>query len=74
MIWAVAFMSNGRLAISASHDKTLKVWDIKTGGIITSFRGDDSLHACTVLPDGVTIIVGDATGRVHFLRLEEGKS
>jgi WD40 repeat protein len=74
LIWAVAFMSNGRLAISASHDKTLKVWNIKTGGIITSFRGDDSLHACTVLPDGVTIIVGDATGRVHFLRLEGGKS
>ena len=70
LIWAVAFMSNGRLAISASHDKTLKVWDIKTGGILTSFSGDDSLHACTVLPDGVTIIVGDATGRVHFLRLK----
>jgi hypothetical protein len=42
----VALSADGRLAISASKDKTLKVWDIVTGREIRTLRGHgDSVHS-----------------------------
>ena len=67
---AVAVTANGRFAISASSDNTLKVWDLDSGEVIASFSGEDVLECCAVAPDGVTIVAGERSGRVHFLRLE----
>jgi hypothetical protein len=47
-----------------------KVWDLESGEKIASFMGDSALKACAVAPDGVTIISGEALGRMHLLRLE----
>lgn len=54
----------------ASGDKTLKVWNSSSGEVIASFTGEGELLCCAVAPDGVTIVAGERTGRVHFLRLE----
>ncbi|MGB7445022.1 MAG: hypothetical protein WA919_28465 [Coleofasciculaceae cyanobacterium] len=69
-VWAVAITPDGKQVVSASEDKSLKVWDLHTGQEIASFTGDGMLPCCAVAPDGVTIVAGDASGRVHFLRLE----
>ncbi|HJH31809.1 MAG TPA: hypothetical protein C5S50_06455 [Methanosarcinaceae archaeon] len=66
---AVAVTPDGKHAISGSDDNTLRVWDIASGEIIASFSGDGFLHACAISPDGRTIVAGEASGRVHFLRL-----
>jgi WD40 repeat protein len=63
-------MPDGRFAISASFDRTLKIWDIQTGKLIASFSGDSPLGPCTISPDGRTIIVGEASGIVHFLQFK----
>lgn len=66
----VAVTPNGKCVISASSDHTLKVWDLKTQKIIASFTGESSINCCAVAPDGVTIVAGEESGRLHFLRLE----
>jgi WD40 repeat protein len=66
----VAIAPDGKTAISASDDKTLKIWDLLTGKEIASFSGDGAFNCCAISPDGVTVVAGDAWGRVHFLRLE----
>jgi len=38
--------------------------------VIASFRGDSALKSCAIAPDGVTIVAAEASGQVHFLRLE----
>jgi len=63
----------GTKAISVSDDNTLKVWDLLSREVIASFRGDSALKAGAIAPDGVTIVVAEASGQVHFLRLEHGK-
>ncbi|MFH7025042.1 MAG: NB-ARC domain-containing protein [Heteroscytonema crispum UTEX LB 1556] len=69
---ALALTLDGKYAISASDDTTVKVWNWQTGEIIASFTGDSGITCCAVAPDGVSIIAGEASGRVHFLRLEGG--
>jgi WD40 repeat protein len=67
---AVAVTPDGKQAISGSDDDTLKVWNLETGEVIASFTGESPLFCCAVAPDGLTIVAGDSSGRVHFLRLE----
>ncbi|MEG4457708.1 WD40 repeat domain-containing protein, partial [Microcoleus sp. N9_A1] len=67
---AVTIAPNGLIAISASMDNTLKVWDILSGNEVASFSGDGAFMCCAIAPDGVTVVAGDRSGRVHFLRLE----
>jgi hypothetical protein len=67
---AVAVTPDGRYAVSGSSDTTLKVWDLVGGTLVATFRGEGGLSACAVGSDGQTIVAGDVSGRVHFLRLE----
>ncbi len=69
-VTAVVVTPDGRYAISGSEDQTLKVWDLTTGKVIAGFSGDGAINTCAVAPAGVTLVVGEASGRVHFLRLE----
>jgi WD40 repeat protein len=72
-VTAVAVTGDGRYAVSRSQDNTLKVWELKTGRVVASFCGDSTIERCAVTPDGRTIVAGEASGRVHFLRLENVK-
>ena len=67
---AVTVTPDGKQIISASDDNTLKVWNLETRQLIADFTGESSWECCAVAADGVQIIVGEASGRVHFLKLE----
>jgi WD40 repeat protein len=68
-----AISSKNVSAVSASWDDTLKIWDLNTGDQMATFTGESGeLLCCAVAPDGVTVVAGDNSGRVHFLRLEGG--
>lgn len=64
----VVVTPSGEFAISA--DDTIKVWHIQTGKIVASFSVESSVLSCAVTSDGLTIVAGELSGRVHFLRLE----
>ena len=61
---------DGRRAVSASYDKTLKVWDLETGAVLAAFTCDASAHCCA-FAGAHGIFAGDSVGRVHFLELME---
>ncbi|MBD2354613.1 hypothetical protein H6G41_08210 [Tolypothrix sp. FACHB-123] len=69
-VHAVAITPNGKYVISGSHDNTLKVWNWQTGSVIATFTGESSIYCCAVGSDGVRVVAGDVSGRVHFLRLQ----
>jgi len=46
-----------------------KVWDLATGKQLVSVNLDAGITCCAITPDGQTIVAGDASGGVHFLRL-----
>ncbi|CAK0745829.1 hypothetical protein CCP3SC5AM1_1300004 [Gammaproteobacteria bacterium] len=43
---------------------------IETPDLIAEFTGESPILTCAVAEDGVTIIAGEKSGRIHFLRLE----
>ena len=68
---AVAITSDARRAVWASQDHTLRVWDLESGKEMAIFTAESEMWSCAVTSDGRTIIAGDESGRVHFLRLVE---
>jgi WD40 repeat protein len=53
----VAIAPDGKTAISASSDKTLKIWDTETGRELKTLTGhSSSVSAVAIAPDGKTAI------------------
>jgi WD40 repeat protein len=69
-VTAMAVTADGRRAVSASNDRTLRVWHLEGRKEIATFTGEDGMRSCAIAQDGWTIVVGDESGQVHFLRLE----
>jgi WD40 repeat protein len=65
----VVVSTDGRRVVS--NDGTVRVWDMESGRTLACFSGDSAFRACTIAPDGATVVAGEASGAVHFLRLEE---
>jgi WD40 repeat protein len=69
-VFDVVVTPNGQWAISVSGDQTLKVWNLSTQELVANFDGESPLRSCAIGLDGKTIIVGEHSGRIHFLCLQ----
>ncbi|HEY2292573.1 MAG TPA: WD40 repeat domain-containing protein [Thermoanaerobaculia bacterium] len=60
---ALALTPDGKYAVSASDDGTLKVWDSNTGNETVTFSGHASkVTAVAITPDGLQVVSGSADG------------
>ena len=58
-VWGVAYLPDGRRAVSVSSDRTMRVWDVRTGGELSRFGNLPGSGQClAVSPDGRYILVG----------------
>lgn len=68
MIGRIASDAAGRWAVTASDDKTARVWEVASGHLVKILRppqnhGDEGkLYAVALSPDGATIAMGGRTG------------
>src|SRR5688500_2586093 len=66
-IWRIAVDSKERFLVTASADKSARVWDLANGKLLSILRppiGHDregELYAVAISPDGSTIAVGGFT-------------
>jgi WD40 repeat protein len=58
-VWSVAFLPDGRRAVSAGSDRTLRLWDVATGRELKRFDDHPGVVLClAVSPDGRRAIAG----------------
>jgi WD40 repeat protein len=69
-VYGCAISPDGQQALSASSDRTLRLWDLATGSEITRWHADAPLYCCAFHPDGRRVMVGDSLGNLHWLRIE----
>jgi len=71
---AVSVFPDGRRAISASEDRTLKIWDIESGREIRTLEGHTSgVNAVSVFADGRRAVSASDDGTLKVWDIETGR-
>jgi WD40 repeat protein len=71
---AVAFSPDGKTLATGSHDKTIKLWDVKTGKEQATLEGHTHpVSSVTFSPDGKTLASGSENG-VRLWDVATGKT
>ncbi len=67
---AVAFTPDGARLLSVCHDSLVRIWDVATGQVITSFDfGIGQTTALSVSPDGTTATAAGQKGQITVFDL-----
>jgi len=74
-VHTLAVFSGGQRVVSAAEDRTLKVWDLRRFEALANFTADAPIPACAAscIDNAVTIVAGDAGGKLHLLHLEKSE-
>jgi WD40 repeat protein len=66
--YGVSVSPDGKYAVSASSDDSLRLWDLEAGVVLARFQSESPLFACVLSPDGSSVVAGGTQGAVHFFR------
>ena len=74
LVRSIAFSSDGVYLVSGSEDKTVKLWDMQTGGIVKEFEGHKEwvLSVC-ISSDSTMVVSGSADRTVHLWDIQTGE-
>jgi WD40 repeat protein len=73
-IWSCAFSPDGSQLVSASGDKTLKVWETLSGRLVHTLKGhEDRVNSCGFSLDGKLIVSGSSDTNLIIWDAESGE-
>ena len=71
---SVTFSSDGRSLASGSDDKTVKLWDLQTGGVIKTFYGhNDYICSVSISGDYTGVVSGSGDLTIHLWDIQTGE-
>ena len=74
-VTSLEFIPNVGLLVSASKDKTVKLWDPLSGELLTTMGGfREPVQTVAVSPDAAWLATGDWSGEVKFWSLDNPRS
>jgi WD40 repeat protein len=65
---AAAFFSDGKTALTASRDGTVRLWDVPTGVEKHKFENDSELESAVIAPSGDWFAAVDRKGSINIWR------
>jgi len=72
-VYSVSFSPDGQILASASHDKTIKLWDVQTGKQITTLNGHDLVNSVSFSPDGQILASASTDKTIKLWDIQTGK-
>ncbi|QDL12402.1 serine/threonine protein kinase [Brasilonema octagenarum UFV-E1] len=73
-VWSVAISPDGKTLVSASIDKTIKIWNLQTGELKSTLTGHtDSVNSVAISPDGKTLVSGSWDNTIKIWNLQTGE-
>ena len=71
---SLVFSPDGTLLVSGSKDKTIKLWDMQTGGVIKTFQGHtDKVNSVSISADCTTIASGSRDQTIKLWNIQTGE-
>ena len=68
----LAFSPDGKTLAASSYDKTVKIWNVKTGQELQTLSFPDAAFGIAFSPDGKLLAVGIRNGPVQLLEPDSG--
>jgi WD40 repeat protein len=73
-VCSITYSSNGIFLVSGSHDKTVKLWDVQTGGLVKTFYGHTgSVLSVSISADCTRIASGSSDCTIHLWDIQTGE-
>ncbi|MDB9450641.1 protein kinase domain-containing protein [Dolichospermum circinale] len=73
LVWSVAYSPDGQTLASGSFDKTIKLWNIKTGNLLQTLEGhSDSVDSVAYSPNGQTLASGSRDSTIKLWNIKTG--
>lgn len=73
-IWSVDVSPDNQIIASASADKTVKIWDRKTGAILQNLTDhQDQVYAVVFSPDGQLLVTASQDKTIKIWQVETGE-
>ncbi len=74
IVGSLALSKDGKILVSASRDKTIKIWHLKTGELLRTLEGhEDGVYAVALSKDEQIIASGSADKTIKLWHLETGE-